>query len=64
MNQKITLSEQIKAVAREIAMRRNVYAGRVRSGSMKESDASYQIACMEAVLETLQEISAGHEDPA
>jgi hypothetical protein len=52
----ISLEEQIACVKREIAMRKNVYAKRVLSGSMKQAEADREIARMEAVLETLNRI--------
>jgi hypothetical protein len=50
----ITITEQIKAVQREIGMRRSVYRGKVQMRSMTQQEADYQIAVMEAVLETLR----------
>ncbi len=38
--------EKLKEVAREIALRRNVYAKRVRVGQMSQLDADRQIAIM------------------
>jgi len=52
----ISIEDQIAAVRREIAMRERVYDSWVRSGKMKRGKADYEIACMKAVLATLQEI--------
>lgn len=49
----VSLEDQIKAVRREIALRRAVYAKRVASGHMKREDAGREIAVMEAVHGTL-----------
>jgi hypothetical protein len=46
-----TIAEQIKSVAREITLRRNVYRSRVQQGKMKESESSHELACMQSVLE-------------
>lgn len=45
----VTIDQQLKAVAREIAMRRNVYRRRVSQGAMKPEEADREIAAMEAV---------------
>lgn len=51
-----TIDDQIKEVAREIAMRRNVYPKFVASGRLKQEASDRQIACMEAVIETLKTV--------
>ena len=48
-----TLAEQITAVRREIAMRKNIYPRRVCDGKMRRGEATHEIACMEQVLDTL-----------
>ncbi len=50
----ITLKVQIKAVEREIAMRKAVYPKRIAIGKMKAETAEHETAAMQAVLETLQ----------
>lgn len=52
-----TITEQIKAVERELIMRRNVYPRRVAENKMAQTDADHQTECMEAVLETLREVA-------
>jgi hypothetical protein len=52
----VTLDQQIAAVAREIAMRKNVYPKWVASKRMKQEEADHQIAAMEKVIETLNEL--------
>jgi hypothetical protein len=49
----LPLTDQIKAVERELALRRNVYARRVLTGKMKQGQADREIALMTAVHETL-----------
>jgi hypothetical protein len=51
---KITLEDQKKCVQREIGMRKRVYPSWTLSGKMHPDKAEYEIAAMEAVLETLQ----------
>ena len=50
---KITLDEQIAEVAREVALRRNVYPQFVGRGKMEQAEADLHFARMEAVLATL-----------
>ena len=50
----ISLEQQIKCVGREIGLRRNVYPKFLMSGRITQEKADYEIAAMEAVLETLQ----------
>ena len=52
----ITIDEQIKAVEREISMRRRVYPRWVENKRMSREKADKEIATMEAVLETLKEV--------
>lgn len=50
----IPLDDQIAEVAREVAMRRNVYRKWVASGKMKQVDSDKQIERMEGALKTLE----------
>jgi len=50
---RVTLTEQIGCIARDIARRRKIYPQFVRLGQMKQADADREIAMMEAVIETL-----------
>ena len=50
----LPLDDQVKAVQREIAMRKNVYPKRIAIGKMEPSAADNEIAALEAVLATLQ----------
>lgn len=50
----ITIEDQIKAVEREIGMRRRVYPNWVASKRMSQEKADKEIAATEAVLETLK----------
>ena len=52
----VTIEDQIKAVEREISMRRRVYPNWVASKRMSKEKADKEIAAMEAVLETLKEV--------
>jgi len=52
----VSIDEQIAAVRRELAMRRNVYRKWVTGGRMKQEVADKEIAAMEAVLATLQRV--------
>lgn len=52
----ITIEDQIKAVEREIGMRRRVYPNWVASKRMSQEKADKEITAMEAVLETLKQV--------
>ena len=61
----MTLAVQIKAVEREIAMRKAVYPKRVATKAMKPETAAHEIAAMEAVLKTLrslEQINGGDDE--
>jgi len=53
MATKISLAGQIAEVKRELALRKTVYAQRVRDRKMRAAEAELCIARMEAVLATL-----------
>ena len=53
----VTISEQIKAVRREIDYRRRLYPKWVEAGKITQLEANYQIECMEYVLNSLQALS-------
>lgn len=50
----VTREQKIAALRREIALRRNVFPGRVRLGKMTPSEAEREIAVMEAILADYQ----------
>ncbi len=50
----ITIEEQIASVEREIAMRKRVYPRWCEQNRMSTQKADHEIACMEAVLDTLK----------
>lgn len=58
----VPLRDQIACVARECAMRRNVYPGFVQRGPMRQSEADKETRRMEAVLDTLCQIEEGAAD--
>lgn len=49
-----TLDDAIREVARELALRRRVYPKWCAAGRMKQHQADWQIACLEAALERLE----------
>lgn len=57
------MGEQIACVRREIAMRERVYPRWVQDRRMAQATADREIACMRAVLATLEAIEKG-ETPA
>lgn len=56
MSDPITLDRQIAAVRQEIGMRRHVYPRFVSSGKLTQQKADAQIAAMEAVQATLEQL--------
>lgn len=52
--QKYTLAQQLQAVKRELAVRRNVYPKWVSSGKMKQKDADEGIEVFEDLIHTLE----------
>ena len=46
----VTTELKVRALKREIAMRKAVYPARVRRGDMRPSEAEREIAVMEAIL--------------
>ena len=53
----VSLDRQMRAVEREIDMRRQVYPRRVADGKMSQQFADEELAIMEAVLATLKRIA-------
>ncbi len=49
----MTLSDQLDAARRELALRRKAYPGWVRSGKMRPEKADHEIAAMAAICTTL-----------
>lgn len=49
----MTLTEQIRAVKREIDYRKRLYPKWVAEGKLEQKEANYQIEVMEYVLNTL-----------
>ena len=52
----VTLDGQIAAARREIAMRRSAYPKFIQNRRMSEDQACREIAAMEAILATLEEL--------
>ena len=52
----MSLDNQIKAVEREIAMRKAVYPKRIAAKAMTQERADHEITAMEAVLRTLRRL--------
>ena len=50
----VSLLDQVKAVGREVGLRRNVYPHRVARMAMSQQAADAEIAAMEAAYRTLQ----------
>ena len=51
MQHAFTVDDKIRGLKRELALRHQVYPGRVRRGSMTQEEADYEIALTEAMLQ-------------
>lgn len=60
----VSLTDQIKDVEREIALREKLYPGWVSQKRLTAARADHQLACMRAVLRTLREVRAGTPGPS
>jgi len=62
----VSIEEQIASVEREIRMREHAYPRWIEQRRLTVKTAEHEIACMRAVLATLQRIAAeeGHERAA
>lgn len=58
---KIDIDKQIAEVARELALRRNVYPHHVARGKMDQAEADEHFGRMEAVMETLKWVRENRE---
>jgi len=55
----VSIGVQVTEARREATKRREVYARLVSAGKMKQSQADYQIAIMEAIVRTLERVERG-----
>ena len=53
---------QIECIRRELKLRRNVFPGRVRAGTMDQVTMDHEIACMEDILERLRLTDEGEAE--
>lgn len=54
----VPIDKQIKCAKRELSMRLGVYPRWVANASMSQEKADDEIAAMEAIIETLEEVEA------
>lgn len=59
----VPLSEQIRAVERELGLRKAVYPRQVSVGRMAADNAHRELAAMQAVLTTLQGLAGAPAQP-
>ena len=55
----ITLTDQIAEARRALALRRQCSPRWIKAGTLDSGDAKHQLACMDAILQTLMEL--GHQ---
>ena len=49
----ISLADQIAEARREVALRKRLYPGWVKRGTLTEGEATYYLKAMEAIVQTL-----------
>lgn len=54
-----SLGQQIAELKRELGVRRAVFPNWIAKGTLKQRDADYRVACLEAALKTLETFSEG-----
>lgn len=59
-----TLQAQMACVAQELFFRRHAYPVRVMARRMTAEQADHQIACMQAVHDTLADLARRNEKPS
>jgi hypothetical protein len=52
-----TINQQLAELRRELVMRRQVFPKWVGAGKLKQKDMDYRIACIEATIKLLEEMS-------
>ena len=52
-----TLDDQIRCIARELALRKRVYPRLLTQGTMTQDQAAHEIRTMQSVLATLQALA-------
>lgn len=54
----VPIDHQMASVERELGYRRRLYPKWVANGKITQKEADHELACMKAVLDTLQEVWA------
>lgn len=57
------LTDQIASARRELSMRRRVYPSWIERKRMTQAQADHEIACMEAIIKTLEFVSSRQGEP-
>lgn len=58
----ISIGQQIAAAGRELALREKVYPRWIEAGTMTSDKARHEIACMKAIVATLQSLNSNRKD--
>jgi hypothetical protein len=53
----IPIGEQLEAARRELKYRERVYPRRVEAGHLTQRAATYQLRCMQAIIDTLEKVA-------
>jgi hypothetical protein len=52
----ISLADQIAEAQRELALRKRLYPGWIKRGTLTEGQATYYLAAMQAIVQTLRQL--------
>ena len=52
----LTLADQIAETRRELALRKRLYPGWIKRGTLTEGQATYYLKAMEAIVQTLRQL--------
>ena len=54
MSAEIPIDMMVRSAERELRYRKNIYPAKVSDGVMTEAEAAHELACQEAILQTLK----------
>ena len=58
----ITLDDQLRAIGRELGLRRAKYPQWVKRGQISQQTAQHELACLSAVYKTLKDLKHSQQD--
>lgn len=58
----VSITDQLASARRELKMRRRVYPNWVSTGRLRQDTADHEIACMDAIVRTLEGLAPKEPD--